>query len=84
MDIGTPPKCMPCQLIDNQKLYVDGGGVVYIHMYLVVIVSANGTEDRWFESRLGTRFLRLETLQCCSKIFSHFICTACFNPKKLQ
>jgi hypothetical protein len=29
---------------------------------VMVIVSANGTEDHWFESRKGVRFLGLKTL----------------------
>jgi hypothetical protein len=33
---------------------------------VVVIVAANITEDRGFESRQGLRFLGLNTLQCCS------------------
>jgi hypothetical protein len=33
---------------------------------VVVIISANKTEDRGFESRQGVRFLGLYTLQCCS------------------
>jgi hypothetical protein len=47
------------------------GGVVYI----VVIVSANITEDRGFESRQGVRFLGLYTLHCCNYQFSpHWYC----------
>jgi hypothetical protein len=37
-----------------------------------VIVSANGTEDRGFESRRGVRYLKLFILQCCSL---YLICT---------
>jgi hypothetical protein len=32
---------------------------------IVVIASAYRTEDPWFESRQGVRFLGLYTLQCC-------------------
>jgi hypothetical protein len=35
-------------------------------VYVAVIASANGTEDRGYESRRGVRFLGLKTLQCCS------------------
>jgi hypothetical protein len=31
-----------------------------------VIVSANRTDDRGFESHQGVRFLGIYTLQCCS------------------
>jgi hypothetical protein len=33
---------------------------------VVDIVSANGAEDRGFDSRQGVQFLELNTLQCCS------------------
>jgi hypothetical protein len=33
---------------------------------VVVIVSADETEDRGFEYHQGVRFLGLNTLQCCS------------------
>jgi hypothetical protein len=35
---------------------------------VVVIASANGTEDRGFESRQGLRFAGFFTLQCCIKV----------------
>jgi hypothetical protein len=47
-----------CSKFEEIKKSVCPGGVVYI----VVIVSANGTEDRGFESRKGVRILGLENV----------------------
>jgi hypothetical protein len=44
------------------KSQISLSGIVHIE----VIVCSNGTEDRWFKSRQGARFLGLYTLQYCS------------------
>jgi hypothetical protein len=35
------------------KMYIRPGGVVYVHTYVEVIVSADGANDRGFESCQG-------------------------------